>query len=80
MNIPLDEAEVQKLNARLRRVCDELHEMGASAVLVMVSYSEQDENGVVGSNRSHFRDGNFFESLGLMEAVRQRLLKEAVKD
>ena len=77
MSIPINEAELERLTKRLPRVCDELHELGASSVVVMVTFAETGKNGVVGFNRMYRREGNFFETLGLMEAVRISLHKEA---
>lgn len=73
----LDKDDVAKLQARLNRVCDECHELGASTVLIMCSFEDKDEDGTLGNNRAYRRDGNFYETLGLLESVRASMLADA---
>lgn len=72
----LDEDEVEKLKARLQSVCNQLQELGASAVVVAATF-ETIKNGVVGHNRAWRREGNFFETYGLVEAIRLNFIEDA---
>lgn len=68
--------DVEGLKKLLEACCAKIKEHGAQAVVITCSFEQLHPDGSGrGHNRTSFRDGNFFECLGLVEILRDSYLQ-----
>ena len=66
-----NDEDVENLKAQIQAYAAKLKEHGAKAVVITCSFEQVQKDGVGrGHNRTAYRDGNFFECLGLVESLR----------
>lgn len=71
-----DDKDVENLKAQIQAYAAKLKECGAQAVVITCSFEQlQSDGSGRGHNRTYYRDGNFFECLGLVELLRDSYLQ-----
>ena len=71
-----DDEDVENLQAQIEAYAAKLKEHGAQAVVITCSFEQMRNDGVSrGHNRTSYRDGNFFECLGLVECLRDSYIQ-----
>lgn len=71
-----DDEDVENLKAMSQACAAKLREAGAQAVVITCSFEQVQKDGVGrGHNRTSYRDGNFFECLGLVECLRDSYIQ-----
>lgn len=71
-----DDEDVENLKAMAQACAAKLREAGAQAVVITCSFEQLQADGSGrGHNRTSYRDGNFFECLGLVEILRDSYLQ-----
>ena len=68
--------DVEGLKKLLEACCAKIKEHGGQAVVITCSFEQVQKDGVGrGHNRTSYRDGNFFECLGLVECLRDSYIQ-----
>ena len=71
-----DDEDVENLKAMAQACAAKLREAGAQAVVITCSFEQVQKDGVGrGHNRTSYRDGDFFECLGLVECLRDSYIQ-----
>jgi hypothetical protein len=71
-----NDEDVENLKAQIQAYAAKLKEHGAQAVVITCSFEQMQKGGVGrGHNRTSYRDGNFFECLGLVECLRDSYIQ-----
>ena len=71
------EEDVEGLKKLLEACCAKIKEHGGQAVVITCSFEQLQEDGSGrGHNRVSFRNGNFFECLGLIDMLHNTYLND----